>query len=208
MVVSFSSVMSMARALLLLAMGFVVAACASVFSPHTSTPLPLQKRFDTSDLIGVRWSDTTQILEARKTFETAIPNETAVCFYGTVLDTVYSELNLLNYPYTARRKIAVIKSFEPANMALTAEDFVLYHQPACRPAHDLIGIGHTHPHPRDANEQCQQSDTDLLFLNRWSDEFWFSIAFCSNNTAHLRFVDGRSIEFLFYFNLDKRSLSH
>lgn len=157
-----------------LALLLLIAGCSSY-------PVPMTSRPDTRQLDGI-FMDSSAIRVAIQTFQSAYPNEAAVCFYGVVKDTLWDNQSEL---------LVMVRSAGPA-VADSADPYHVWFPrgslSGCQPR-GLIGVGHAHQHAN-ASRPCAHSDVDAwaLLQNRPA---LFSMVFCSDGRLQVLWQDGR-----------------
>lgn len=165
------------------AIAVLAAAAWVVLGCRPAGLVPMALRPDTRGLSGVM-IDSLAASPAIAALRSAYPNEGAVCFYGTLRDTVINA--------EPRRLIRVHR------MEVAAHDSAdLYHvylvarpRSGCFGA-GLVGAAHSHPYAL-APEACTQSDLDanVIFAD---PRLLFSLIFCGDGRAELMYQDGRRI---------------
>jgi len=134
---------------------------------------------DTRNFIGVKFEDSTLVIEALSIFKKSLPNESAICLYGMYRDTVIGDADL---------KMAVVDEIKPTKMSESSPTHIMYEDGiACKSDKRLIGIAHSHPLARWG---CDHSVNDAVFMFSQGTKYWFSIVFCPRSVSIL-WSDGR-----------------
>jgi hypothetical protein len=180
------------RPLLLLLLLILIFGCATNLDPNF---VPLVKKYDTSTFYGFRWVDSSEARGMVDLFLAAMPEETAVCLYGTAKDTTFTLAHWrTKEPVEVMGKLALIVMARQARIEETSPRYVAYmNEVACEPSKNLIGKAHTHP--RYSPAACRHSTADAAYLHRFGRDYWFSLVFCPNGTAEVLWQDGRSQQF-------------
>lgn len=155
-------------------------------------------RVDTSNFMGMAYSNPEVIDYLYSRSVEAYPNEAAFCIYGHVKDTMmmFSELET-GEPTELVKKFAFIDSAGPANIKTATPKYVIFTDGvACDPHNQLIAFAHTHvnvPHPVQGG-RCSHSDMDALYASVQQDQYWFTLVMCTW-THSLMWADGRRMEY-------------
>lgn len=175
---------------------YFIACTAQPAQTHHSTPLPLSIRADTRNFVALRFNtNKVSAAQLRAVVVAALPNETAMCFYGYAKDTTYMAVRRTG-PTTrdiveVTKKIAVIDSMAPSNIKSSNPVSIFYENGiACDSNPRLIGIGHTHPLQDPRMGPCDHSQPDALFGHNRQTKYWFMIVFCSFG-QNILWADGR-----------------
>jgi hypothetical protein len=173
----------------------VVYSLTVVFIGLTGKPFrpDTQIQLNTRSFVEVRWKDSNVKRKVLELANSALPNETSMCFYGNAKDTsVILFDDITQKVESVHVKIAIIQRVQKANIDSSGLTFVYYKNLACNVHPDLIGIAHTHPLAFSVVGECRHSETDILFLNKYSFEYWFSVVLCPGGYMDVRWVDGRN----------------
>lgn len=149
--------------------------CASC---HTSPLVPMVWRPDTRMIWGVHL-DTTAVRQTMEIFQKALPNEGAVCFAGTLRDTLFAVPD----GTTVNAKLLMVARAVEAKHD-SVDRFHVYGVHCGR----VIAIAHSHPY----SVVCSHSlpDANVLFSN---PDALASIVFCGAGEAETLYADGRRV---------------
>ena len=140
-------------------------------------PVPWVQRPDTREIWAVT-VDSVALSQTMTVFQVSYPNEAAVCYGGTLRDTVFV--------MPGKYAVAKLLHLQTASAAQqdSATQFYVF-GPRC--PQGTVAIGHSHPY---AKTWCDQSDPDarLLFSQRYA---LVSIVWCLSGEVQILYQDGR-----------------
>lgn len=157
----------------------LVLACSGIRHVESVT------RPNTTELVGVAVEAEAWAL-AQTVFAHAHPIEAGICLYGSIRDTTFGH-NPLRQLYVDVTQVTASLVAEATPNSLTFPLDVPGYIYGCEKAHDLVGVGHSHP--GNPAFYCHHSDPDALFLFHRKD-LLFSLVYC-NGGLELMWQDGR-----------------
>ena len=144
-------------------------------------PFPTVTRPDTRQIVGVVL-DTSVMRATLRTYQTAYPNEAAMCFYGSVRDTVIDGQSL-RFAFVNHAIVAAQDSADQFHVW-----FARGVPSGCLPK-GLIGISHAH---QNGSGYCSHSVPDAYVLME-NHRALFSAVFCANGQLEVMYQDGRRV---------------
>jgi hypothetical protein len=150
--------------------------------PPPRALVPWVLRPDTRGLAGVL-IDSVIGRRTGAIFDQALPREAAVCFYGSIADTVVDEQPL---------RFIRIEQVRPSQIDSASEEHVFFPidpVTGCS-GRGLIGWGHSHPGIRSFLEACTHSDLDANVTFR-DPRLLIGIVFCADGRGEVLFQDSR-----------------
>ncbi|HSE45222.1 MAG TPA: hypothetical protein VLA89_07820 [Gemmatimonadales bacterium] len=152
---------------------------------HATSRLPLTLRPDTRPIEFVRF-DSTTMTQTMMILQAALPNETAVCYFGGLYDST-----VVREDGAHRAKVLHLVLAQEAVADSTDEYHVYYSKPWAGCPSTVVAIGHSHPYAGAGLCTHSAPDANVLFL---SPRVLVSIVWCGDGRLEMLYQDGRRYE--------------